>query len=47
MAVEDALKVLKHQPVEKKTYLPGILLSRSDSDKVKDFAQQLKKWTGN
>lgn len=46
MAVEAALKALKGQPVEKKTYLPGVLLSRTAPDAVKAYEQQFKQWTG-
>jgi simple sugar transport system substrate-binding protein/ribose transport system substrate-binding protein len=45
MAVESAIKVLKNQPVEKKAYLPGILLSRADPEGVKKFAADFKTWT--
>jgi sugar transport system substrate-binding protein len=45
LAVERALKVLKGEPVEKKTYLPGVLLSRADPEGVKQFAAQFKEWT--
>jgi len=45
LAVEAALKVLKGQPVAKKTYLPGILLSREDPNAVLAFDKQLKEWT--
>ena len=45
MAVQAALKSLKGEPVEKVTYLPGILLSRTDPDSVKKFAAQFKEWT--
>ena len=40
--VEAALKVLRGQPVEKSTYLPGILLSRADPDGVGRFAAELR-----
>jgi simple sugar transport system substrate-binding protein/ribose transport system substrate-binding protein len=46
LAVERALKVIKGEPVEKETFLPGILLSRADLDGVKKFAAQFKEWTG-
>jgi len=45
MAVETALKAINGQPVDKTTFLPGILLSRTDPDGVKAFAAQLKEWT--
>lgn len=45
LAVEAALKVLKGEPVQKKTYLPGILLSRADPEGVKKFAAEFKEWT--
>jgi ABC-type sugar transport system substrate-binding protein len=45
LAVEAALKVLAGRPVEKKTYLTGILLSRDDPDGVRAFEKQLKEWT--
>ncbi len=46
LAVERALKVIKGEPVEKETFLPGILLSRADLDGVKKFAAQFKEWIG-
>jgi simple sugar transport system substrate-binding protein/ribose transport system substrate-binding protein len=45
LAVESALKALKGEKVEKKTYLPGVLLSRADPEAVKKFAAQFKEWT--
>jgi ABC-type sugar transport system substrate-binding protein len=45
LAIEAALKVLKGQPVQKKTYLSGILLSREDPEAVRTFERQLKEWT--
>jgi len=44
MAVGAALKVLRGEPVEKKTYLHGVLLSRDNPAGVKEFETQLKKW---
>jgi simple sugar transport system substrate-binding protein/ribose transport system substrate-binding protein len=44
LAVEDALKVLAGQPVEKKTVLDGILLSRAEPDGIITFAAQYKQW---
>ena len=46
MAVEAALKALKKEPVEKKTYLKGICLSRTDPEGIKTYAQSLKEWMG-
>ena len=42
MAVEAAVKVLKGQPVEKKTSLPGVLLTREKPDEIRTFRQRLK-----
>lgn len=46
LAVEAALKALKGEAVEKKTFLPGTLLSRADPDGVRAFEKQLKEWMG-
>jgi simple sugar transport system substrate-binding protein/ribose transport system substrate-binding protein len=45
MAVENALKSLKGEKVEKVVQLPGVLLSRKDPQGVKDYQTQFKKWT--
>lgn len=44
MAVESAVKVLKGQPVEKKVYMSGILLTRDDPAAVRAFQKQMKEW---
>jgi simple sugar transport system substrate-binding protein/ribose transport system substrate-binding protein len=44
MAVESALKVLRHEPVEKKTYLRGVLLARENPAAVQEYEAQLKQW---
>jgi ABC-type sugar transport system substrate-binding protein len=44
MAVEYALKALKKEPLEKKTYLKGVCLSRTDLAAVKAFENELKEW---
>ena len=44
LSVEAALKTLKGEPVEKKTTLEGVLLSRADPDGVKAFAAKYKQW---
>ncbi|MGD0092157.1 MAG: substrate-binding domain-containing protein, partial [Planctomycetota bacterium] len=46
MAVEAALKVLRGEPVEKKTFLKGVLLSREDPEAVKAFRKGLAVRTG-
>jgi ABC-type sugar transport system substrate-binding protein len=45
MAAEAAVKVLKGQPVEKKTSLPGVLLTRDKPDEIRKFKQRLKELT--
>jgi ABC-type sugar transport system substrate-binding protein len=45
LAVESAIKAINHQPVDKSTILKGVLLTRTDPDAVKAFAQQFKQWT--
>jgi len=45
MAAEAAVKVLKGQPVEKKTSLPGVLLTREKPDEIRKFQQRLKELT--
>ena len=40
-AIESAVKVLKNQPVEKMISMPGVLLSRQDTDSVRLFEQKL------
>lgn len=45
MSVEAALKAIRGEPLEKKTALTGILLSRADPEGVKKFAAQFKEWT--
>jgi ABC-type sugar transport system substrate-binding protein len=45
MAVEAAVKVLKGQTVEKKTSLPGVLLTREKPDEIRKFKQRLKELT--
>ncbi len=45
MAVEFAMKTLKHEPIPQKTVsMEGILLSRDEPEKVKAFGTQLKDW---
>jgi sugar transport system substrate-binding protein len=46
LAVETALKAIRGEPVDKKTELDGVLLSRSDPAGVKDFQSQFKEWIG-
>ena len=46
LAVEAALKSIRGEAVEKKTILPGTLLSRAEPEGVKAFAAQLKQWMG-
>ena len=41
-AVEAAVDALEGQPVEKKLSLPGVLLTRSQPDEVRQFRQQLE-----
>jgi sugar transport system substrate-binding protein len=45
MAAEAAVKVLKGQPVGKKTSLPGVLLTREKPDEIRKFKQHLKELT--
>ncbi|MCX6132337.1 MAG: substrate-binding domain-containing protein [Ignavibacteriales bacterium] len=45
MAADAAVKALKGQPVEKKTSLPGILLTREKPDDIRKFKQRLKELT--
>jgi ABC-type sugar transport system substrate-binding protein len=42
MAVDAAVKALKGQIVEKKTSLPGVLLTREKPDEIRTFRQRLK-----
>jgi hypothetical protein len=42
--VQAALGVLDGKPVEPKTMLEGILLSRSDAPGLAKFAEQYKEW---
>ena len=42
MAAEAAVKALKGQPVEKKSSLPGVLLTREKPDEIRKFQQRLK-----
>jgi ABC-type sugar transport system substrate-binding protein len=44
-AVEAAVKVLNGQPVEKKTALPGLLLSRADTAGIMAFKERLAQLT--
>ena len=44
-AVEAAVKVLNGQPVEKKTALPGLLLSRADTTGIMAFKVRLAELT--
>ena len=46
LAVENALKSLKGEKVEKVTQLPGILLSRANLEAVKTYETEFKVWTG-
>ncbi len=45
MAADAAVKVLKGQTVDKKTSLPGVLLSREKPDDIRKFQQHLKELT--
>ena len=45
MAIEAAVKVVKGESVEKKTYLTGVLLSRTNLEGVKAFEKDFKEWT--
>lgn len=45
MAAEAAVKALKGQAVEKKTSLPGVLLTREKPDEIRKFKQRLKELT--
>ena len=44
LAVENALKSLKGETVEKITQLPGVLLSRANPQGVKAYETQFKQW---
>jgi ABC-type sugar transport system substrate-binding protein len=44
LAVENAIKAINGQPVDKVTSLPGTLLTRTDPDGVKAFEAQFKQW---
>ena len=44
-AVEDAIKAIKKEPVDKKTTLNNTLLTRTDPAGVEAFAKQFKEWT--
>ncbi len=46
LAVENALKAIKGEAVEKKVSLPGVCLSRTDPAGVAAFAKQLQEWIG-
>lgn len=46
LAVESAVKALRHEPFEKYVCMQGILLSRADSEGVARFEKQLKEWMG-
>ncbi len=45
MAAEAAVNVLKGQSVEKKSSLPGVLLTREKPDDIRKFKQRLKELT--
>lgn len=45
-AVENALKTLRGEAVEKRVSLPGLCLSRADPEGVKAYEKQLKEWIG-
>ncbi len=45
MAAEAAVRVLKGQSVEKKSSLPGVLLTREKPDEIRKFKQRLKELT--
>jgi len=43
-AVEAAVDALQGRPVDKKTSLPGLLLTRAQPDEVRKYRQQLQEW---
>jgi simple sugar transport system substrate-binding protein/ribose transport system substrate-binding protein len=45
-AVENALKAIRGEAVEKRVSLPGLCLSRADPEGVKAYEKKLKEWIG-
>jgi simple sugar transport system substrate-binding protein/ribose transport system substrate-binding protein len=45
LSVEDAVKVIHHEPVDKTTTLNGVLLTRTDPAGIAAFSEQFKQWT--
>lgn len=43
-AVQTALKLLRHQPTEKRIMMKGVCLSRSEPDQILAYEKQLKEW---